>query len=110
RRAGVWNDEELTVYEPSQFVFGLKNGTAQNLGISAEKVRAVSPYVGGAFGSKSQISPRTSLIAYAARKLNRPVKLVATRDQGFTIQTYRAETQHHISIGARREGKVVSFI
>jgi len=106
----VWNDDELTVYEPSQFVFGLKNGTAQKLGISADKVRAVSPYVGGAFGSKSQISPRTSLIAYAARKLNRPVKLVATRDQGFTIQTYRAETRHSIRIGARRDGKIVGFI
>jgi xanthine dehydrogenase YagR molybdenum-binding subunit len=106
----VWNDDELTIYEPSQFVFGLKNGTAQKLGISADKVRAVSPYVGGAFGSKSQISPRTSLIAYAAKKLNRPVKLVATRDQGFTIQTYRAETRHHIRIGARRNGKIVGFI
>jgi xanthine dehydrogenase YagR molybdenum-binding subunit len=106
----VWNDDELTVYEPSQFVFGLKNGTAQKLGISADKVRAVSPYVGGAFGSKSQISPRTSLIAHAAKKLNRPVKLVATRDQGFTIQTYRAETRHHIRIGAARDGKIVGFI
>jgi xanthine dehydrogenase YagR molybdenum-binding subunit len=106
----VWNDDELTVYEPSQFVFGLKNGTAQKLGISADKVRAVSPYVGGAFGSKSQISPRTALIAHAARKLNRPVKLVATRDQGFTIQTYRAETRHRIRIGARGDGKIVGFI
>src|SRR5215475_8718941 len=34
----IWNDDELTVYEPSQFVFGLKNGTAQKLGISADKV------------------------------------------------------------------------
>jgi xanthine dehydrogenase YagR molybdenum-binding subunit len=106
----VWNDDELTVYEPSQFVFGLKNNVAQKLNIPAENVRAVSPFVGGAFGSKSQLSPRTGLIAHAARKLNRPVKLVATRDQGFTIQTYRAETQHRIRIGARRDGKFVGFI
>ena len=106
----VWNDDELTVYEPSQFVFGLKNGLAQKLNISADNVRVMSPFVGGAFGGKSQLSPRTGLIAYAARKLNRPVKLVATRDQGFTIQTYRAETQHHIRIGARRDGKIVGFI
>ena len=83
---------------------------AQKLNIPAENVRAVSHFVGGAFGSKSQLSPRTGLIAHAARKLNRPVKLVATRDQGFTIQTYRAETQHRIRIGARRNGKIVSFI
>ena len=106
----VWNDDELIVYEPSQFVFGLKNGVAQKLGVPAETVRVTSPFVGGAFGSKAQLSPRTGFIAYAAKKLNRPVKLVATRDQGFTIQTYRAETRHRIRMGARRDGKIVGFI
>jgi xanthine dehydrogenase YagR molybdenum-binding subunit len=106
----VWNDDELIVYEPSQFVFGLKNNVAEKLGVAADKVRVVSPYVGGAFGSKSQLSPRTGLVAHAARKLNRPVKLAATRDQGFTIQTYRAETRHRIRMGARRDGKIVGFI
>ena len=70
-------------------------------------MRVVSPYVGGAFGSKGVMTPRTALIALAARRLNRPVKLVATRDQGFTIATYRAETRHHIRLGARRDGKLV---
>jgi xanthine dehydrogenase YagR molybdenum-binding subunit len=84
----VWRDGEMTVYEPSQFVAGLKNTVAEKLGLSPEKVHIVSPFVGGAFGSKSQFSPRTGLTAYAAKTLNRPVKLVATRDQGFTIQTY----------------------
>ena len=106
----VWRDGEMTIYEPSQFVSGLKNTVAQKLGISPEKVHVVSPFVGGAFGSKSQFSPRTGLTAYAAKTLNRPVKLVATRDQGFTIQTYRAETQQRIRMGARRDGKITAFI
>ncbi|HTC07111.1 MAG TPA: molybdopterin cofactor-binding domain-containing protein [Xanthobacteraceae bacterium] len=41
--------------------------------------------------------------------LNRPVKLVATRAQGFMISTYRAETRHHIRIGANRDGKLVGY-
>jgi xanthine dehydrogenase YagR molybdenum-binding subunit len=49
------------------------------------------------------------LVALAARRLNRPVKLVATRDQGFTIATYRAETRHHIRLGARRDGNFVGY-
>jgi xanthine dehydrogenase YagR molybdenum-binding subunit len=106
----VWRDGELTIYEPSQFVYGLKNGVAQKLGIAPEKVHVISPFVGGAFGSKGQLSPRTGLVAFAAKRLNRPVKLVATRDQGFTIQTYRAETRHWIRIGAQRDGKITSFI
>jgi xanthine dehydrogenase YagR molybdenum-binding subunit len=105
----VWRDGEITIYEPSQFVWGVKNTVAQKLGLAPEKVHVVNPYVGGAFGSRGQFSPRTGFVAYAARKLNRAVKLVATRDQGFTIQTYRAETRHRIRIGARRDGKIVGF-
>jgi xanthine dehydrogenase YagR molybdenum-binding subunit len=105
----VWNNDELTIYEPSQFMYGLKNSTAAKLGIKPEKVHAVSHFVGGAFGSKAQLTPRTGLVALAAKKLNRPVKLVATRDQGFTIATYRAETRHKIKLGALRDGKITSF-
>lgn len=53
---------------------------------------------------------RTSLIAVAARRLNRPVKLVATRDQGFTIASYRAETRHHVKLGAARDGQLLAMI
>ncbi|MBV9348648.1 MAG: xanthine dehydrogenase family protein molybdopterin-binding subunit [Pseudolabrys sp.] len=105
----AWNNDELTVYEPSQFMYGLKNSLASKVGVKPEKVRAISHFVGGAFGSKAQLTPRTGLVALAAKRLNRPVKLVATRDQGFTIATYRAETQHKIRIGAQRDGKITSF-
>jgi len=106
----AWRDGDLTIYEPSQFVYGLKNSVAQKLGIDADHVHVVSPFVGGAFGSKAQLTPRSALVAFAAKKLNRPVKLVVTRDQGFTVTTYRAETQHRIRIGAERSGKIKSFI
>jgi len=104
-----WRGDELTIYEPSQFVYGQKASVAKKLGISDDKVRIVSPYVGGAFGSKAQFSPRTGFVAYAAKVLNRPVKLVATRDQGFTIQTYRAETRHKIRFGADLDGTIKGF-
>jgi xanthine dehydrogenase YagR molybdenum-binding subunit len=105
----AWDDGHLTVYEPSQFVYGVKNALAKKMGIEPEKVRALSPYVGGGFGSKGQFTPRTGLVALAARRLNRPVKLVPTRAEGFTIATYRAETRHRVRLGARRDGKLVGY-
>jgi xanthine dehydrogenase YagR molybdenum-binding subunit len=105
----VWNGDQLTVYEPIQFVYGLKNGVATRLGVSPDNVRAVSHFVGGAFGSKGTMTPRTAMVALAARRLNRAVKLVATRAQGFTVSTYRAETRHHIRLGARRDGQLVGY-
>jgi xanthine dehydrogenase YagR molybdenum-binding subunit len=102
----VWNGDRLTIYEPSQYVHGLKNGVAEQLGIDPDNIRVINSYVGGAFGSKGSMTPRTAIIAALARHLNRPVKLVATRDQGFTIATYRAETRHHVQLGAGLDGKL----
>ena len=101
-----WNGNQLTVHEPSQNVYGIKNGLAAQLGIDAGQIRVISPFIGGAFGSKGSLTQRTAIVAIAARKLGRPVKLVPTRDQGFTIATYRAETQHKIKLGASRDGKL----
>jgi len=105
----VWDNGRATLYEPSQFMWGAKNNLAKRMGIKPDDVRAVSHFVGGAFGSKAQLTPRTGLVALAAKRTGRAVKLVATRDQGFTVATYRAETRHRIRIGAQRDGKITSF-
>ena len=49
------------------------------------------------------------MIAFAARRLGRPVKLSATRAQGFTIASYRAETRQRVRLGASRDGKLQSL-
>lgn len=105
----VWNGDELTVYEPSQWVKGLQVGLATQLGIKPDKVRVISPYVGGAFGSKGTVTNRTVLVALAARLLRRPVRLVATRAQGFSFATYRAETKQRVRLAADASGKLVAF-
>ena len=104
-----WVGDELTVYEPSQFVYGLRAGLAGQLGMPPEKVHVVNDYVGGAFGSKGSLTQRTALVAVAARQLGRPVKLVATRDQGFTISGHRHETRHRVRIGAGRDGRFTAY-
>jgi len=103
-----WEGERLTIYDPSQFMHGTRGATAGQLGIEADQVRAVSRYVGGAFGAKGP-HPRTAWIAVAAKRVGRPVKFVVTREQGFTTNTYRAETRHHVQLGAERDGKLVSL-
>ena len=102
----AWNGAHLTVYEPSQNVYGIKNGLAAQLGIDPGLVRVVSPFIGGAFGSKGALTQRTALVAIAARRLGRPVKLVPTREQGFTIATYRAETKHRVRLAATADGRL----
>jgi len=106
----VWDGPRLTIYEPSQFMWGLKTLVAKQLDMEPSNVRTISRYVGGGFGSKGEATSRTAWIAIAARRLGRPVKLMATRGQGFTIASYRAETRHHVKLGATRDGKLTSLV
>jgi len=78
----------LTIYEPAVMCMASRMAWRRNSGSTPDKVRVINAYVGGAFGSKGSMTPRTAIIASLARKLRRPVKLVATRDQGFNIATY----------------------
>src|SRR5262249_15449194 len=95
---------------PCQFVHGWKNGLAKELGIDPAKVRVVAPYVGGAFGSKGPLTPRTAIVALAARRVKRPIRCVVTRKQAFTTVTYRAEPRHRIRMGADPSGKILAFL
>ena len=105
----VWEGDRLTVHEPSQYVNNVKFGLAEQLGIDPERIRVISTYVGGAFGAKGFLTQRTALLAVAARRLGRPVKLVATREQGFTVSGYRAETRHHVRLAAEKDGRLTAM-
>jgi xanthine dehydrogenase YagR molybdenum-binding subunit len=106
----VWDGPNLTIYEPTQSMWGLKTSVAKQLGLDPAHVRTVSRYVGGAFGSRGAATSRTVWIALAAKRLKRPVRLAPTRDQGFTIATYRAETRQHLQLAATRDGKLTALI
>ena len=106
----AWDGPKLTVWEPSQNVYGFKNGLALQLGISAEDIHVLSPFVGGAFGSRGSLTQRTAIVALAAKRVNRPVCLETTRADGFTIATYRAETRHHVQLAASHDGKLQALV
>ncbi|MGE7139310.1 xanthine dehydrogenase family protein molybdopterin-binding subunit [Luteibacter sp. NPDC031894] len=105
----AWDGDTLTIWEPSQFVYGLRASVAKQLGIDQAQVRVLSRFIGGAFGSKGGATARTAWVAIAAHRLGRAVKLVPTRGQGFTIVTYRAPTRHHMRLAADADGRLVSL-
>lgn len=101
-----WQGERLLVWESSQNTRAYQFGLATQLGIAPERISVHCPFVGGAFGSRGQLAQYTALAAHAARVLGRPVKLVATRQQAFTVRTFRAETRHDVRLAAGRDGKL----
>jgi xanthine dehydrogenase YagR molybdenum-binding subunit len=107
---GCRHAARLTVFDTSQGVHLTRLGLAEALGLPAESVRVVCPFVGGGFGSKGGLWPYTVLAAIAARQVGRPVKLVLTRAQMYTSVGYRSQTFQEISLGARQDGTLNAII
>jgi len=82
---------------------------AHLLGLSLSKIRVVSNFVGGSFGSKAMIWPHVTLAAIAARKVSRPVRLALTRPQAFTATGHREEQEHHLALAAAADGRLTAI-
>jgi xanthine dehydrogenase YagR molybdenum-binding subunit len=106
----AWDGDRLTVWESSQNVHGCRIGLAEQLGLDPARVRFLSPQAGGAFGVSGGLSQRTALVALAARMISRPVRLEATRSQGFTITSFRSETRQRVRLAAGRDGRLQALI
>ncbi|MEZ0296455.1 MAG: xanthine dehydrogenase family protein molybdopterin-binding subunit [Candidatus Methylacidiphilales bacterium] len=103
------NDERLTFYTPSQWMYGTRNFLAQSLNIQKEHVRVISHFVGGAFGCKGSSWMYMLMVAVAAKELKRPVKYVMERENMFTSVGYRPMTTQHIQLGAGSNGALIAM-
>jgi xanthine dehydrogenase YagR molybdenum-binding subunit len=99
-------DGALTLYGAYQMPASDREQLADALGLPIDKVRIVSAYVGGGFGSKLGIAPESVAAALAAKKLGRPVKAVMTRQQVFDATVRRSNTRQRIRLGADRDGRL----
>ncbi|WP_037381097.1 xanthine dehydrogenase family protein molybdopterin-binding subunit [Sinorhizobium americanum] len=105
----VWSGDEVTIYTSAQTLANFRAGLASTLDIPPERVRIVSPFIGGGFGSKLIIHADTTLAALAARVLRRPVKVALTRQQMFANAGHRAEMVQQVRLGADLDGRLTSI-
>jgi xanthine dehydrogenase YagR molybdenum-binding subunit len=105
----VWEDGSLTLYTSQQGVQYSQSTLAKTLQIPAERVRIVTPYVGGGFGSKVPTHAQAILAALAARSLGRPVKVAQTRQQMFALSSHRPRGIQRVRLGAERDGRLTAI-
>lgn len=103
-----WDDDVLTVHDTTRWITGERTALAAYLGIPETKIRILAPLVGGAFGSKSFLWMHVALCAVAAREVQRPVKLVLTRDQMFSSTGHRPRTEQQLSLVADGDARILS--
>lgn len=94
-----WTGDRLEIDTPNQAIVMSRGFYAYYFGIPAENILIRSPYLGGGFGSKAvPYSPLVLAIA-VARQINRPVKLVLSRNQMFGPVAHRGATRQRLRIG-----------
>ncbi len=106
----VWEENKLTVYDSTQNTYGTKSALATAFGVTEDNVRVVCNFIGGAFGCKGATWSNTILAAMAARQVNRPVKLVLTREDMFNVVGHRAQTEQIVKLGAKRDGSLTAIV
>ncbi len=101
-----WKDGAVTLRGSYQLLRFNRKELADVLGVAPEKVRILSPYVGGGFGSKLGLSPEAVAAALSAQLLERPVSVVLHRRQVFESTLRRSETRQRIRLVCDADGKL----
>ena len=104
-----YDGDVLTVWSSTQVPFDIRKEVAKALDLPLARVRAVQPFVGGAFGSKLLVYPEEVWVSKAAYILKRPVKWVATRSEDFKATTHGRALVLEYRVGATREGRVLAI-
>jgi xanthine dehydrogenase YagR molybdenum-binding subunit len=100
----VWErGGKLTVYDKTQGVQNVQAYLCAVFGKKPEELRVMSPFMGGGFGSALRPQYQAVLAVLGAVALERPVRLVLTRQQMYGLG-YRPATIERLALGARKDG------
>jgi xanthine dehydrogenase molybdenum-binding subunit len=98
----------LTVWSPTQVPFILQREIASAMRMSGSNVRILQPTIGGAFGKALDIYPFETICVLLAQKARRPVKIVFTREEEFSVACKRQAARITLKQGATKDGKLMA--
>ena len=98
-------NDKMTVWAATQSPFGLQDAISRDLGFPIEKVRIITPFVGGGFGGKSAYQQGVEA-ARLAKMAKKPVMLVWTRDEEFFYDIFHPAGVYRIKSGIDKTGLI----
>jgi xanthine dehydrogenase YagR molybdenum-binding subunit len=101
--------DRLTLYDKTQGTLATRRDFAKEWGLPEANVKVIATFVGGAFGNALHSWPHESAAIIAAKVVNRPVKLMLTREQMFTMVGYRPYTWQKLGMSATPDGKITAI-
>src|SRR6266576_1885890 len=105
-----WDGDNLTIYASTQNVSGIPGEMVRaKIADSADKVRVLTPVMGGGFGSKFSADTWGLACARLAKKAGRPVKMMLERDQELMAAGARPSMYAKVKVGAKKDGTLVGW-
>ncbi len=98
-------DDKLIVYSPNQNSFAFRIILSDIFQLPYNKIRVISPAIGGAFGGKLEMTIEP-VAAMLSKQCGRPVKIVLTRKETITSSRVRHASLHYVKTGFDREGRI----
>jgi xanthine dehydrogenase YagR molybdenum-binding subunit len=105
----AWDGDTLVIWTSNQMIHWSAQDVAKTLGMPEDKVRLISPFIGGGFGSKLFVRSDAILAALGAKAARRAVKLALPRPIIANNTTHRAATIQRIRIAAGHDGKITAI-
>ncbi len=99
----------LTVWTSTQEAHAIRDGLSQVLGLESQRIRVITPDVGGGFGSKLNTYPEDVVVAHLAHRLRRPVKWVETRRENLLTTTHGRGQVADVDVAADRDGRLLGL-
>jgi aerobic carbon-monoxide dehydrogenase large subunit len=107
--AAKWDGKTITVWSSTQGAHDLRDDLAQALGLPKNKLRVITPDVGGGFGAKLTSYPEDVLVAVFAQQWNRPVKWVESRGENLLSMTQGRDQIADLEVACDEEGRVLAM-
>jgi len=101
--------ERYTLHVGTQGVSGYRNGTANMLGTTPDKVRIISKEVGGSFGMKGSAFNEAIVVMHAAKKLGRPVKWTGDRSESFLSDHHGRAMTFELALALDKDGNFLAL-
>jgi len=102
-------DRSLTLHSSTQIPHLLRTLVAQMLGIEENRLRVVTPEVGGGFGSKLNVYAEEALMGFVARQIGKPVKWIESRRENFTCTIHGRGHVDYYEVAAKRDGTILGI-
>lgn len=104
-----WDGDRLTVWDSTQYIFGVRDALAASLKIPASKIRVIKKYMGGGFGSKLATGKYTVMAALLAKQVGRPVKIALDRKELNLAVGNRPDSVQKLKVGAKKDGTLTAM-